>query len=277
MRWNLIRFLQLIIVATSVLSCTGANIYQDLASNKESDAALYEDAQKLIDDGDYTGAIAKILSTTTAFQADTRVKESLAGAYAARCGMEFLPFVTNLTGGSSSGLFTLAMNGFVGVDTSNYADCEAAETLIEGIGAIDDRSQSQNLFLMILQLAKLGNRVRAVADISPTATGDGVVDGTFSCQSSVTTNDAKEIIESFSKFIIQFTKVGSVIGNVASIQASIDSLGGIVPTTFDYSDGSDANAADDGDAVIILARKIIDLQDLGLGSCDGSNMAACCP
>jgi len=276
MKRNLFKLLQILIITAGVLSCTGANLYKDLASNKESDEALFEDAQKLIDDGNYTAAIAKLQATTTAFQAESRVKESLAGAYAARCGMEFLPFVQNLTGGTSDGLFKLAMNGFVGVDTANYADCQAAETLIEGIGGIDARTQSQNLFLLILELAKMGNRIRAVADTDPSATGDGTVDGTYSCKASVPIADVQEIMASLYKFIAQFTKVGSTLSGVDSIGDFVDDFGGDLPD-LDYS-GGDGAGADENDEAIITGRFLLNIQTLGVGSCASSDPLVCfCP
>jgi len=276
MKRNLFRILQLLIITSGVLSCTGANLYKDMASNKESDAALFEDAQKLIDSGDYTGAINKILATTTTFQAETRVKESLAGAYAARCGMEFLPFVQNLTGGSSSGLFSLAMNGFVGVDTANYADCQTAETIIEGIGAIGVRTQSQNLFLMILELAKMGNRIRAVADIAPSATGDGTVDATYNCRTSVPIAEVQEIMASFYKFIAQFGAVGATLSGVGGIQTFISTYGGSLPA-LDYSGGGGAGA-DELDTPIIVGRALLNAQSFGIGSCNNADPTTClCP
>jgi hypothetical protein len=277
MRWNLFKTMQILIIVAGTLSCTGSNLYKDLASNKESDAALFEDAQKLIDSGDYTGAIAKLRATSTAFQAEARTKESLAGAYAARCGMEFLPFVQNLTSGSSTGLFKLAMNSFVGVDTSNYADCKTAETIVESIGGIDARTQSQNLFLMILELAKLGNRIRANADTAPTSTGDGNVDATYNCKTSVPISDVQEIMSSLYKFIAQFAKVGSTLSGVDNIGDFIDDFGGDLPD-LDYSGGTDPAGADEGDEVIVSARFLLNIQMMGVGSCNNTDPLVCfCP
>jgi hypothetical protein len=270
-----LRIIQITIVTAGVLSCTGSNLYKDLASNKTSDEALYEDATKLIDDGDYTAAITKLLATSSSFQTSAKLKESLAGAYAARCGMEFIPYVTNLSGGSSSSLYTMAMNGFVGEDTSNYADCQAAETLIESIGAIGVRTQSQNLFLMVLELAKMGNRIRASADILPTAVGDGTVDAGFSCRTSVTIADAKEIMESFYKFVAQFAVVGSVLGG--GLDSSIGTISGSLPA-LDYTGGTDPAAADEADPAIIFSRALINTSDFGVGACSNANPLLCaCP
>lgn len=276
MRWNLFKIPQILIIVAGTLSCTGSNLYKDLASNKESDAALFEDAQKLIDTGNYTAAIAKLLATSADFQAEARTKESLAGAYAARCGMEFLPFVRNLTGGTSTGVFKLAMNGFVGVDTSNYADCKTAEALIEGIGPIGSRTQSQNLFLMILELAKLGNRIRADADKAPTSTGDGTVDATYNCRTSVPIADVQEIMSSFYKFIAQFAVVGGTLSGVSDITSFIQTYGGALPA-LDYSGGSGAGA-DELDSAIIVGRALMNAQMMGIGSCNNPDPTQCfCP
>lgn len=275
MKKDLIKILQILIITAGVLSCTGSNLYKDLASNKDSDEALYEDAQKLIDSGDYSGAITKILTTSADFQAETRVKESLAGAYAARCGMEFIPFVRNLTGGSSSGFFALAMNGFVGVDTSNYADCKTAEGIIEGIGAIGARSQSENLFLLILELAKMGNRIRSVADVTPT-NGDGTVDAGFNCRTSVPIADAQEIIESFYKFVAQFGAVGATLSGIGSISTFISTYGGSLPA-LDYSGGGGAGT-DELDPPIIISRALLNSSSFGIGSCNNADPTTCiCP
>lgn len=279
MRRNLLRIVQIFIVTAGVLSCTGANLYKDMASNKTSDEALYEDAQKLIDSGDYTAAISKILTTTATFQGETRVKESLAGAYAARCGLEFLTFVSNLSNGGASSFFQIAMNGFVGVSTSNYADCDTAEGIIEGMGSAAARSTSQNFFLLFLEMAKIGNRVRSVADVLPTAVGDGTVDAGFNCRTSVPIADAQEIIESFSKLLENMTALtaaGATVSGTGSI-SSIAGLCGAACTTIDYSGGG-GGGVDELDAAIIVSRALINSQSFGVGSCNNADPTTCvCP
>ncbi len=275
MKKNAFNIFQITIVAVGLLSCTGSNLYKDLASNKSSDAALYEDAQKLIDSADYTGAINKILATTAGFQAEARVKESLAGAYAARCGMVFLTFVSNLTNGGSSSLFKIAMNGFVGVDASNYADCKTAETIIEGMGNALSRTSSQNFFMLFLELAKMGNRIRSVADITPTTTGDGVVDGAFNCRSSVPIADAKEIIDSFSKLIENLTALtaqGASVNGAGSI-SGIAATCGAACLNLVYS-----TPPVETDTPIILSRALLNSQAIGVGICNNADPTTClCP
>lgn len=245
------------------LSCTGANLYQDMASNKTSDEALYEDAQKKLDSGNYTGAIDSILQTSASFRSQVRVTESLAGAYAARCGMVFLTFVSNLSGGSDS-FFKMAMNGFVGIDTSNYTDCVTARDLIKNLGTALQRTSSQNLFLAILGMALIGNRLRANADTVPTALGDGTVDASFDCgPTHMPIADAAAVIEGFALIMENITALGTVASGVAADLSAIAATCGGDCTTITYAGASPAESDD----AIIASRTLINMQSIGLGSC----------
>jgi hypothetical protein len=265
-------FITLIFFLSGNLSCTGANPFLDLASNKNSDESLFNDAQKLIDARNYTLAIAKLQATTPAFQSLVRTKESLAGAYAARCGMEFLTFVSNLTGGSTQSFFQIAMNGFVQVDTSNYADCVQARNIIQSIGNVSVRSASENLFLALLGMAMLGNRIRANADILPTAGGDGVIDAGFNCgPTKMPIASAAAVIESFALILENIAGVAAIAGGVATQLSTIATSCGASCTTVTYAGATPAES----DAAIIVARALINMQTIGVGLCAGSNPAAC--
>lgn len=272
MKKVLAKFLAFTLILSGNLSCTGVNPLRELASNKQSDDALFEDAQKLLDNRDYTGAIQKILATTTTFQAQAHVKDSLAGAYAARCGMEFLTFVNNLTGGSSSSFFKIAMNGFVQVDTTNFADCVKARDIVKSVGNVSVRSPSENLFLAILGMAMLGNRLRANADVLPTSLGDGNVDAGFNCgPTKMPIASAAAIIESFALILENLAGVAAVAGGVATQLASVAAACGSGCATITYSGASPAET----DAAIILARGLLNMQSIGLGSCTDPNPANC--
>jgi hypothetical protein len=266
------KFSLYVAIAAGLLSCTGANLYKELASNKNTDEALYEDATKSLDAGNYTAAINTILLTSSGFQAQARVKESLAGAYAARCGMEFIPFVTRLTGNSSSSFFSLAMNGFVGISTAAYGDCKTAESIIEGIGSLGNRTQSENLFLMVLEMAKIGNRLRNDGDAIPT-NGDGTVDAGFSCMTSVSIADAQEIVESFVKFLTLFGSVTLTATGTTSTQIN-DFIHNVGIPSLDYSGGL-GPGVDEGDPAILAIRAIIYSQSLGIGSCNNADPTQC--
>ncbi|MBK9323935.1 MAG: hypothetical protein IPM97_13500 [Bdellovibrionaceae bacterium] len=251
-------------MTAGVLSCTGANLYKDLASNKSSDEALYEDAMKLLDGGDYSGAIDAILETTADFRAQTRVKEGLAGAYAARCGMVFLTFISSLTGSGGESFYKMALNGFVGIDTSNFADCVTARDIVKGIGTSLQRTSSQNLFLAVLGMAIIGNRLRANADKLPTAVGDGVVDAAYNCgPTQMPIADAASVIEGFALIMENITALGTIASGVATdLQGIADTCGGDC-TTITYAGASPAESDD----AIIASRTLLNMQSIGLGSC----------
>lgn len=259
-------------VVAGNLSCTGENLFLDMASNKDSDEALFIDAQKLIDGRDYTAAITKIMATSTDFRALPRVKDSLAGAYAARCGMEFLTFVDSLTSGSSQTFFALAMSGFVGIDTNNFDDCVQARDIIKSVGDVSLRSTSENLFLAVLGMAMLGNRVRGTADILPTALGDGTVDAGYNCgPTKVPIAYAAAIIEAFALINENLAAVADIAEGVANNLDSVATACGPDCTTITYAGTSPAET----DNAIILARGMINMQDIGMGSCPGSDPANC--
>lgn len=271
-RNRIVSTITLIFFLSGTLSCTGANPFADLASNKNSDEALYEDAQKLLDSGNYTSAIAKIESTTPAFQALSRVKDSLAGAYAARCGMEFLTFVNNLTAAGSQSFFQTAMNGFVQVDTSKYADCVHARDIIKTIGNVTVRSTSENLFLALLGMAMLGNRIRANADVLPGSGGDGVIDAGFNCgPTKMPIASAAAVIESFALILENIAGIAAVAGGMATQLSTVGTACGASCVTVTYAGASPAET----DAAIVVARALINMQSVGVGACAGSDPAAC--
>jgi hypothetical protein len=259
-------------ITSGILSCTGANLYKDLASNKTTDDALYEDAQKLLDGGDYSGAITKLLATSTSFQAETRVKETLAGAYAARCGMVFLTFTNKLTSGGSLSFYQMAMSGFTGIDTSNFADCVTARDIIKGIGTVTQRSSSENLFLAVLGMAMMGNRLRANADKDGTGNlGDGTTDASYNCgPTQMPIADAAAVLEAFALVLENVSAVTAIASGVGASLSNISTQCGSTCTTVTYSGASPAES----DQAIITSRTLINMQGIGLGSCSG-NPAAC--
>lgn len=271
MKKNTLKLFQILVITAGLLSCTGSNLYKDLAS-KNTDEALFEDAQTLIDNGQYTAAIAKILSTSAGFQAQTRTKESLAGAYAARCGMEFIPFVRNIANNTADSFFKVALNGFVGVDTSNFADCVVAKNLITGLGDSLQRTSSQNLFLVVLATAMMGNRLRANADKLPTATGDGTVDAAFNCgPTQMPIADAAHVVESFALILENLTALGTVAGGLKDDLTLLKDQCGAACTTITYAGATPVES----DGAIIAARGLINMQGVGLGSCNDPNPLNC--
>ncbi|MES3039029.1 MAG: hypothetical protein V4736_14070 [Bdellovibrionota bacterium] len=200
------------------LSCAG-NFFEGL-SNKTTEEALYEDALKLIDSGEYTAAIAKLLSLPAEYRARREVIGTLSGAYASRCGQDFFTMVSNM--GSSSGAPMLFfMNMFTSTSVSP-ADCYSAQTTLEQIGGSSARTASENFYMFFLGMSKVGTTLRKYAD----ANQDGVMDvmpttatNFNSCTSTVTSTASLEISDDDVKQVI--TGLGLVFDNVASVSASL--------------------------------------------------------
>lgn len=265
----------IILLLPGLMSCTGSNLFKDM-SNKNTDQALFDDAQKKLDNGDYTGAINDIDATSISFQEQVNVQESLAGAYAARCGMIFLTFVTNLTSGGGSTFYKTALNGFVGLDTSNINDCLSARNIIQGLGNFSQRTNSENIFLAVLAIAIMGNRLRNDADKTPAPYGDGVVDASFNCgPTQFPIADAATVIEAFSLLLENLTALTASIGTGSTAALStVASACGASCTNITFAGSSPAET----DGAIIVSRALVYMQSIGLGTCNNSNPAMCvCP
>src|SRR5690348_360263 len=92
-----------VLFVTSNLSCS-VNILKTFA-NTQTNEALYEDAQALINAGDYNGALADIALMTDAYPAMPKVLELKASAYGGLCELNFLDFANKLSQIGSTLLF----------------------------------------------------------------------------------------------------------------------------------------------------------------------------
>ena len=78
-----------------LLACACTNIFTSF-SNTQSDQALAVEAQKDIDSGSYSAAIALFPLFSTSFAAEPSTKELEAEAYAGRAGLNFVTFLQNI-------------------------------------------------------------------------------------------------------------------------------------------------------------------------------------
>jgi hypothetical protein len=164
------------------------------------------------------------------------------------------------------------MNGFVQIDTNKFNDCVQARDVVKSIGNVGQRTASQNLFLAILGMAMLGNRMRANADVLPTSLGDGNIDAGFNCgPTKMPIASAAAVIEAFSLIIENIAGVAAVAGGVATDLADVATACGSGCLNITYAGASPAES----DAAIILARGLINMQDIGVGSCTDPNPANC--
>lgn len=265
------------------MSC-GGNFFKDVSS-KTSDAAKYEDALKAIDNGDYTSAIALIEGTSTPFLAQTNVIQTLAGAYAGQCGLDFIGMITGL--GSSSGApFLFFMQAFQTISVIP-ASCATAQTKMELLGNSTQRTGDQNLFMFFLGIAKVGTYLKARADANSDGTSDHAH---ISCANQggpyFADADMNQIITGLGLIFDNITAVSASIGGSTAITA----LNGFKSTCQTLT-GIPNCAVTDPASVAITApvrsvfRELIQTSDFGIeSSCTSAQIGIpagagtiCCP
>lgn len=163
-------FTFLFILAAAVPSCS-SNIFQSFA-DKNADEALFADAKKMINEGDYAGALTKIASIGGSLASDRKTRVLKASAYAGICGLRFLSFVEDLGNLGSAKLFPFLAGSFVGGTPTRIDACASAETLIQQIGTISERTSDENMFLVLISFAKIGNILSLYFDSDQNGTPD---------------------------------------------------------------------------------------------------------
>lgn len=183
---NVIRILMICLCGLQ-LSCN-ENLLEGMAS-KTFDEAYLNEARKAMNNQDYQIAIEIILNQVSAegqTKADT--KELLAGAYAGKCGLNFLNFVDSLSHATSGTAFTYTATPFVGV-VVDPPSCLSALSTMESIGPAASRTLSQNVFAAIAGMSLMGSATRSYTDNSP-VNGDGSQDSAgISCGLTNTQTD----------------------------------------------------------------------------------------
>lgn len=264
------------ILCLALLATGCSNPLEGLA-RKDTDEALYEDALKLLDKQDYLGSIEKFEAMSDGFASRTKVREHWAGALAGQCGLNFINYFTQLgdVDFGANPFFKALMDAWTDTDVSP-SHCRRAENKIKEIWEGELRTGSQQLFMAILSMAKIGTYLRTKADTDK----DGAVDAGFtSCTAAndddhLTNTEVAEIVSGFSLFLLNIVGFGSSLSN--SLEDLLDDLD-FVCQALDPSP-CDVFAAESVDAdMITLFRKILDTADVGVGSCIDPSGALCCP
>lgn len=205
-------FLILIIIVLSIFngSCT-SNVLED-ASTKNSEGALIEEALKQLDNKEYTEAL-NILTTQISVgrQADADILRLTAEAYAGRCGLDAIQYIGQISDATSSAMFSLFYQPTIGT-AALPTDCATATSKRVQIGAAAARSQSDNIFLAILSMFRLGVNIQTAVDTTP-INGDGVLDSSV-CD--MTDDQIDQVILSFGLLLENLTYVsGNLVGDDA--------------------------------------------------------------
>lgn len=188
------KFRKALVISLLALSIpfTGcSNIFSGLAKT-DTDEALFEDAQKLINDKDWANALAKFEAMSPVYQAKTEVVEAWAATYAGKCGLDFISYFTDLGSATLTGSTILRYLSSVWAgDVVSAPDCTLAQLKMEEISSNPaNRTAEQNLFLAILGMVKMGVYLRIYIDKDGAG---GLGDGTPDAGVNVCTDDVSNL------------------------------------------------------------------------------------
>ena len=264
------------------LSGTGCFNILETFADKTTNEELYEEALKLINEGDFDGALVKIALMTGEFPARREVVSLKASAHAGNCGLNFFNIVDALKDMGTTRLFPLLLAHFAGGTASRIDSCIQAEDLIESIGDINARTSNENMFLVLISFAKIGSILSLYADSDQ----DGVVTpGYDSCAvgtpgvraaGDLTDQDARQLGTGLALAMINITAVASSVdlGNasLAALTEACDDL----PPSYDFCGMTDPDDFDPSDTLKGVRTFVRENAVVGLGSCAGDATACAC-
>lgn len=263
--------------------CT--NLYTPLA-NKETDEARYEEAMKYLNAGDYDAAATQFELLSDGFRSQVTVRQYYASALAGKCGYSMANFIEFLGSAdfSTSPFFKSLMNQFTGVAVRPEF-CTAAENEIKAIWAMSTPTASQQFFMSILSMSKIGAYLRSKADIDGTGNlGDNSADPGFDvCNSSAsnfTDDEVKEVVTGFSLMLLNIGGfLGSMSGGTADVIDDINTACGLMtpnPCATTDPAGVDAGMVASMRDMLNTAQTNPTLP-LGIGACVNPDITLCCP
>ena len=215
------KFKTILVVTLSLLfslSCS-KNFYDELA-DKEEDDAVYFEAQKALDDLNYSQAILLIQSLGADYQTRRDVNFTLASAFAGRCGLNFISLAETLSDASATGLFGIIMQGFPGSSDNSIADCISAESVINTVESDPTlRTVDENLLMAFVAFSKIGVILNRYAD----SDDDGSPDGGFDHCSNADfpEADVRQIGTGIGNAVLSLGSAGSTVGG-SSLTALTD-------------------------------------------------------
>jgi hypothetical protein len=250
------------IIFTSVLViATGCSNIFKAASNQTTDEAKLEEIRKLTNSKNWDDALTQLQSLSTEEKAKTSTIEIWASVYAGRCGLDFAQYLSDLTDAdlSTSTMFKYFMNAFTGV-TVHPSDCDLAQAKMEEISTVSaNRTTSQNLFMAILGMVKIGVYLRSIADVNGTGNlGNDAADtpadgGTYdSCDTTKLTKvNVQKIMTGLGLVTSNATALGAVLGS-GSISDALDGINTVCNGSCGITDYTLV-----GDVEVVLLRNML--------------------
>lgn len=239
-------------------SCNG-NLYSEIASSNPDDVFLIQ-AKAAINALDYITAIQILtVQVTPGAQQKANFKETLASAYAGKCGLNFAGFITGLANATTGSAFKLVMTPFVGIPV-DPASCLLSLNLMQSIGATAARTANQNAFVAVVGMSLMGSQVRSSADQSP-VNGDGAVDMPL-C--TISDADVNNIVLGFGFMSLNFSFLSTQqVGNSShtAIDDTINQCTAVAGANCSITDPAAITPA-----IRDTMRDLINTQEYGLGA-----------
>ena len=250
----------------------------------QSDEALLFNAKIKINAGDYDTALTYFPYMSDTFVTRRDVIAVKASAYAGKGGLNFLNLVNGLTNIGTTRLFVFLMQQFASGTTAKRDYCATAETLMQSIASsYTARTSDENLFLALVDLAKMGLVFSRTGDTN----NNGALDGGFDACSAVSIPDA-DVREVGTAINLMRTSLSGVSGTtIGSFASSINAICNNVPgaiTAAGYNFCVDGSGNPIFTGSTFTANQLKGIRSLinensavGLGSCTGDIVACMCP
>ena len=272
----LLRVIILLALGTQ-LSCS-VNILEEFGDT-DTDRSKYVEAQKLVSKSSFTEAIAVLATTSADYQTRSDYRTLLASAYAGRCGLEFLDFVTEIGNIGTSRLYLYLMinRASLAATADNQSDCSEAITQLQAIGSTGAlRTDDQNIFLAAVSFIQMGVIFSKTADTD----NDGTLDGGFDACSSGSISDTD--IDAYGNALMILIESISAVSNPAFGSDQLTDVNAICTTLADppYNETdicTKTSGAFDASERLLLRSLIKEDQDIGLGQCSGDISVCFCP
>ncbi len=271
-RRRITRGLLSLLIVFGNLSCS-VNILETFA-DKNTNEAYYVDALKLLNDGNYNAALAKIDLMTGSYPALRKVLLLKADAYGGLCGINFLSFVEAF-GSLSGNLMTFLMQTYRTGTLTNADACEEAEDILESIAASSDRTADEHVRMMVIGFAKIGNILGHFADSDDDGTADGAFD---SCQAGDFTEAyTRQVGTGLTLAMDALTQLAGQVDLGSGTLTTLQTLCGSLPANYQFCTITDP-ATFDADEVKGIRTLIKEDSVIGLGAdCDGDVTTCNCP
>jgi hypothetical protein len=260
----------LLVLLPWVLGASGCpNAFSELA-DKDSDAAIFYQAQMEIDIPDFNRALTTLALATPRGLATRQGRLVTASAYAGRCGLALVDLASKVANSGSNSLYTTLLAAFKTVSNTSTApdDCYSAEQNIVAIPAASAQKDDY-IFLAFTSLAKIGTSLAKVADTDD----DGVVDPSFNACTTMTDADVRQIGTGLTLTMLGLTNSGFAMNGGS---AFTDVCTRLAAAAGSASICTKTTASDFSASELLALRAMMKSSEIGFGTCGGTLGSGTC-